>query len=299
MLSSEMLKIIHTVASYGSFSTAAEQLYKVPSAISYSIKKAEEELGFSLFDRSGRKIQLTEAGKYFIQNSQWMMTSFNELVKNACLIDKGIEAKFTIAINNIIHTDGLINLSRQFIQKFPASELTIRTEVYNGCWDALYAKRADLVIGAPHYSPQIQDICFQSIGYMEWDFIVSRHHPLATCTEVLTATQLREFPVVLVKDTALNISQQNAWALEGQKKLFVPELTTAINMIRNNVGIGYIPHHRIKSLLDQGEVIKKAITDQKQPTQLFYAWYKHGCSPILDWCIDYLNQPQHLLQWCR
>lgn len=41
-ISDEMLRVIHLVARHQSITTAAEQLNKVPSAISYTIKKAEE-----------------------------------------------------------------------------------------------------------------------------------------------------------------------------------------------------------------------------------------------------------------
>lgn len=53
-ISDETLRVIHLVARHQSITTAAEQLNKVPSAISYTIKKAEESLGVELFIRKGR-----------------------------------------------------------------------------------------------------------------------------------------------------------------------------------------------------------------------------------------------------
>lgn len=57
MLSKELLRTIYVVAEAGNFSVAAEKLYKVPSAVSYTIKKAEEELGIVLFEKVGRNIK--------------------------------------------------------------------------------------------------------------------------------------------------------------------------------------------------------------------------------------------------
>ncbi|WP_406564645.1 type 2 periplasmic-binding domain-containing protein [Marinobacter psychrophilus] len=59
----------------------------------------------------------------------------------------------------------------------------------------------------------------------------------------------------------------------GQKVIYAPKLATAINMFEAGVGIGYVPHHRIRQGLDDGRVLKKAIVEHKQPTQLFYAWH--------------------------
>ena len=58
-ISDETLRVIHLVARHQSITTAAEQLNKVPSAISYTIKKAEESLGVELFIRKGRYIELS------------------------------------------------------------------------------------------------------------------------------------------------------------------------------------------------------------------------------------------------
>lgn len=60
-ISDETLRVIHLVARHQSITTAAEQLNKVPSAISYTIKKAEESLGVELFIRKGRYIELSPA----------------------------------------------------------------------------------------------------------------------------------------------------------------------------------------------------------------------------------------------
>ncbi|EPM3564315.1 LysR family transcriptional regulator, partial [Escherichia coli] len=53
-ISDETIRIIHLVARHQNITTAAEQLNKVPSTISYTLKKAEETLGVELFIRKGR-----------------------------------------------------------------------------------------------------------------------------------------------------------------------------------------------------------------------------------------------------
>jgi DNA-binding transcriptional LysR family regulator len=74
------------------------------------------------------------------------------------LIHDGIERELTIAVNNIIPTAVLVEFIRDFEQQFSSTTLTLNLEVYNGCWDALYGRRADLVIGAPHAVPGSEGI---------------------------------------------------------------------------------------------------------------------------------------------
>ncbi|MGF1791693.1 LysR substrate-binding domain-containing protein [Photobacterium profundum] len=298
-LSKKSLKTIHVIAHSGSFAVAAERLNRVPSAVSYTVKKMEEELGFSLFDRTGRQVKLTPAGKYFIDQSQWMLDSYEELVRNTAMISSGVDVSFSIAINNIINREDLIPLIGKLNKQFPSTQISVKTEVYNGCWDALYGRRADLVIGAPHSAPKMEGIVYHSIGNIDWDFIVAQTHPLASQVSALTAEELRYYPVIVVKDTSQHISPQDTWSLTGQKIIYAPELTTAIKMIEHGIGIGYAPHHRIKGKLDQGTILKKAIIEHKQPTQLFYAWHANRESPVLNWCIEYLMSSENHSQWCR
>ncbi|MDK9759165.1 LysR family transcriptional regulator, partial [Vibrio sp. D173a] len=54
MFSKSSLEMLDTVARLGSFTAAAEQLHKVPSAISYGVRQIEQELGVLLFKRLPR-----------------------------------------------------------------------------------------------------------------------------------------------------------------------------------------------------------------------------------------------------
>ncbi len=59
MFSKSSLEMLDAVARLGSFTAAAEVLHKVPSAISYSVRQIESELGVVLFRRLPRKVELT------------------------------------------------------------------------------------------------------------------------------------------------------------------------------------------------------------------------------------------------
>ena len=113
-ISDETLRVIHLVARHQSITTAAEQLNKVPSAISYTIKKAEESLGVELFIRKGRYIELSPAGSYFIEHSKTILGDLEALKRNTVLIHDGIERELTIAVNNIIPGDLLVAFIRDF-----------------------------------------------------------------------------------------------------------------------------------------------------------------------------------------
>ncbi len=297
-ISDEVIRIVHLVAKYQSITMAAEQLNKVPSAISYTLKKAEESLGATLFSRNGRYLKLTPAGRYFIDHSKTILGDLENLKRNIGRIHDGVESALSIAVNNIIPATALVAFIRDFEQAFKSTVLTVNQEVYNGCWDALYSKRAHLVIGAPHAVPSPEGIISESLGQLEWDFVVSPRHPLASQLQPLENAALRHYSAICIRDTSVNLAPQQAWLLEGQRPLFVPDFATAIALIQQDAGIGYIPHHLALPLLNEGRLLKKPMREHKHATRLFLAANAEETGKASRWCIDYLLNPGMRARLC-
>jgi DNA-binding transcriptional LysR family regulator len=70
ILDSRKLLAFFTLAQCGSFTQTARELFITQSAVSHAIKSLEEELGCRLFDRLGRKTQLTSAGRHLLKHAQ-------------------------------------------------------------------------------------------------------------------------------------------------------------------------------------------------------------------------------------
>ena len=66
------LKLFESVARNLSFTRASEELYLTQPAVSTQIKQLEREVGTPLFERLGKKIYLTEAGREMYEFSRSM-----------------------------------------------------------------------------------------------------------------------------------------------------------------------------------------------------------------------------------
>jgi DNA-binding transcriptional LysR family regulator len=71
------LEYFVAVAADQNFSRAAQRIHVVQSALSAAVGKLEKELGVSLFDRSRRQIELTAAGKVFLQHAREVLHAAN------------------------------------------------------------------------------------------------------------------------------------------------------------------------------------------------------------------------------
>lgn len=71
----QQLRYVCAVADTGSFSRAAERCRIAQQSLSQQILKLEGDLGTSLFDRLGRSVRLTEAGRAFLPHARSILES--------------------------------------------------------------------------------------------------------------------------------------------------------------------------------------------------------------------------------
>ncbi len=69
ILDSRKLLAFATLARLGSFTLAAREMHLTQSAVSHAIKALERDLGCRLFDRMGRTVTITPAGKQLLQHA--------------------------------------------------------------------------------------------------------------------------------------------------------------------------------------------------------------------------------------
>ena len=119
-------KVFYAVAKYESFSKAASELYISQPAISYSIKKLEDELNTKLFIRLNRGIKLTDAGeklKFYVENAlNNLVAAHKELSEGE---DNQLTGEVTIGIHSNIGTVLLPKIVKKFSEKYPNTKINI------------------------------------------------------------------------------------------------------------------------------------------------------------------------------
>ncbi len=97
------LETFLSVAENGSFSKAAEALYITPTAVMKQINMLEERLGITLFSRTNHGLQMTAAGKSFLQDAKYIIDYSERAIKKARDIDDK-EKRQTVRIGTSIMT---------------------------------------------------------------------------------------------------------------------------------------------------------------------------------------------------
>ena len=174
----EAIRVLEAIDNKGSFAAAAQSLFKVPSAITYTMQKLESDLGVVMFDRSNKRAVLTPAGRLVLDEGITLLQSTARLEEKVHQLESGWEAKLTIAKDTIISDKQLFDIIGRFCELNKQVEITVIEEVLAGGWDALHTKRADLAIGVTGELPKGQ-FNVHDMGSIEFVFAVAKDHPLS------------------------------------------------------------------------------------------------------------------------
>jgi DNA-binding transcriptional LysR family regulator len=121
----DQLKIFIAVAERGHLTQAANVLALTPSAVSASIKVLEERYGTTLFNRVGRGIELSEAGKSFLPEARATLASAQATETTLAELGNGKRGRLSMQASQTMASYWLPPLLVQFRQAHPLIELSL------------------------------------------------------------------------------------------------------------------------------------------------------------------------------
>lgn len=281
-LSLDALRALDTIDRKGSFAAAAEALYKVPSALSYTIAKLEADLGVALFDRSKQRAQLTQAGQLLLDQGRTLLHAANQLQNAVKQLDTGWETNLTIAKDSIIPNAPLLDVISRFLQLDKITQVLVKEEVMAGGWEALQTGRADIAVGVSGDLPKGQ-FNLLPLGEAEFVFAVAPHHQLAALDRLVSIEDVQQFTAVIVADSALDAPKRSSGLFDSRQRLIVSSMPAKIDAQKQGLGIGFLPRHLIAEALARGELIAKACSIPRDNIPLYLAWHKHNNGQALSW----------------
>ena len=126
LLDTDVLRSFTTIAESGSFTRAAELVFRTPSALSMQIKRLEELLGHVLFVREARSVRLTPEGELLLSFARRLLKLNEEAV--AQFLAPAVEGAVTIGMTDDIGSRLLPNILAQFAGSYPAVQVTVVVE---------------------------------------------------------------------------------------------------------------------------------------------------------------------------
>lgn len=292
----DALEVMDAIASKGSYAAAANALYRVPSSVTYTVSKLEEQLGVVLFRKEGRRSVLTPAGMVLLEQGREILQATQRLAEMTRQVEKGWESQLTIVVDTILDTRPIYELLKDFYHEVGQQvEVRIQEGVLGGSWEPLLEGQVDLVVGASDPIPGSSNIAVKEIDRVQFVFVVSPGHPLVELhqqTGLLTKEDIESYRAVVVRDSSVNYAPVSKRVFARESVLTVPSLKHKIDAQINGLGVGFLPHHRITAELAEGLLVPLNIDVDLAPTPIYGAWKKGSTGKALRWFVDGLERRQ-------
>ncbi|MFE5318211.1 LysR family transcriptional regulator [Paenibacillus sp. NPDC056579] len=277
------LHTFRTVASTLNFSRAAEVLNYVPSNVTMQIKGLEDELGVRLFDRLGKQLVLTTAGKRFLIHVQGVLNKLDE-ARSIVHDNEILSGTLTISANEVICAYRLPAVFQLFRSQHPGVRLIFRSVSNQHLKQTLFEGAADVVFMLDE-SIRSTGLEVEPLLEETFCFFAAPDHPLAK----LTVLQLEDFhgEVFLTneKGCPYRTMFDRSFEKEGIDTITYLEFQSAEAIKQcaiSGIGIAFLPEIVAKAEVERGELVALPwqIPDLHVYTQML--WHKDKwLSPII------------------
>ncbi|UUZ93477.1 LysR family transcriptional regulator [Paenibacillus sp. P25] len=238
------------VAKLNNLTRAAERLKVAQPALSQQIRNLEQELGVRLFNRSGRGVSLTEAGKIFFIGAEKTLSEAERAKDSARGFNTQPRGKVTVgALESLVQTR-LPRMLANFGVEYPGIKVFIRENTTRPPLEAL--KKGELELALAHewddkYYPRIEDsnlpsgFCAKSLYDDELVLAVAKGHPLEKQTSV-SIRDLRDEPFVSFKEgSGIRSLVIAACIKEGFEPIIAYECASPRILVAEGLGFSILP----------------------------------------------------------
>ncbi len=259
-LNLNFLKIFYEVANCNSFLKAANKLYITQPAISRSIAKLEEELGYVLFHRANNGVSLTPYGQVlykYIKESNDLLNACQRILKS---MHNEEDTNIVIGVQSHIVMNYLMEKIIDFRKDHPNVRMKLVDMPTRDLLEELVKDNLDFVIDTSPIENIYNNIDIVPIVSLDTCFIKSsKNKNKISCLEDLKDQSLI-LPTIRssLRKNLNNCFVENNIQFEPMIELATEELI--INSVKNNLGIGYI----VKSNLNLYDMNNLEIIEVKE-----------------------------------
>lgn len=239
-LSTRHLRAFVDLARERNFTRAAATSHLSQPAFSAVIGQLEEALGVRLFDRTTRRVELTNEGEEFEASAKRVLAEFDVALSEVSDRVASRRGKVSIALLPSLAADWLPSVLAGFHELYPAIELQVADVLSEACVQAVKIGRADFALAATRAdSPELRAELFCSDNF---HLVCRRDHPLATSPS-LRPIDVAAWPFIHLSRTS-SVRQYIDAATHPKplrQLIEVDQLATVNGMICAGLGVSIVP----------------------------------------------------------
>ena len=276
------------VAELLNFSQAAKKVFLSQPAVSHQIHSLEKELGFLLFERSHKKVELTPAGKTLYRELALYGEQFEKTVSQTRLASRGEIGRVRVGFISTAAVDIVPNLIHRFSESHPHVELELCNGLTASLIRQLERQQIDVAFFRTPYASSglLQHIVIHNEPF---NVFLPANHKLCSKTTVSLHDLDKEVLVSYARNNApgyhdfLNTNLRASGAVPANVH-FANDMYTLISMVSAGVGVAIAP-----ASLDRyglADVQARPIRDDIAPSQIAIAFHAQLTHPAARAFID-------------
>lgn len=266
------LRYFVAAAETGSISRAASRCGIAQPSLSQQIKKLEQSVGAPLFDRVGRGVVLTDAGRALLPRARRILAAVEEAESNLLSeVQEGV-GRLSVGAIPTMAPYLLPPLLSQLRAERPQCELVVREDLTENLIEAVVENALDVAI----LSTPIDDdrVEVQVIGQEELLVVASAEHPIGGAG-VIALADLREQPTVTLHEMHCLGRQISGFCASRQLARNVvcrtTQLATVLELVRLGLGVSIVPDMVARTDAHKGRVYLK-LKRQPPTREIALAW---------------------------
>lgn len=285
------LRIFVAVAEELHFGRAAERLHLTQPPVSLAIKELEEELGLRLFERSSRRIELTEGGALILRDARAALGRVEILRENARRAARGNVGSLSLGTTTLPTFSFLPEVLRRFNQDFPDVQLSVVESTSDQILVSL--EKGGFDVGCMFTMPiKVSGLSYRPLGRDPLIVALPSAHP---------AARLDRVPLELLADEKFLVFERQAGPLMFDSMVelcmrhgFSPKIFTArlmptiISLVSASVGVALVPD--CLRVLQRAGVVYRPLAGASSLVEYGAAWRTEDDSPVVKAFVRYLPE---------
>ncbi|MGV3489321.1 MAG: LysR family transcriptional regulator [Tuberibacillus sp.] len=291
-----------TIAEEGKITQAAKKLHIAQPPLSQQLKLLEQELGVLLFERNGRHLELTEAGKVLYKKAVNLLEQFDEIIKEVKETGKGLRGILSIGCvkSCFAYIPGKI---QRFREQYPDVIFNLRSgDSYRM---AEHLRNRDIELAFVRLPLEMNEFSFLPLPDEPYIAVIPEHWIDDPSAKSISLKELAQLPLMLLHRIS-GIGQYevviNHFKNRGYEPNIVcecPDASMILDMVSAGVGATIIPQSAFLAPLPQGRKILK-IEGGELISQSAVIWLKDrylskSAKHFLKTFLETDNSLQHLL----
>jgi DNA-binding transcriptional LysR family regulator len=266
------------------FGRAAERLRMTQPPLSRQIHLLERDLQVRLFDRTGRSVRLTPAGRAFLGEARRLLRQAEHAALSTRRVAEGRAGRLRIGFTAISAHDTLGTLLATARRELPGVDVTLREMVTRDQLEALAGDALDLGLVRPPIADP--ELCTRTLTREPLVAALPEDHPLAARTGPLPVRAFDGEPLIMYEPVGaryfheLLIGIFRAARVAPAYAQYMTQAHSMLALVSHGWGVAFIPAS-VTRLHYAGVAFRPLDLPDPEPVELLGAWRKANDNPAL------------------